>query len=438
MISSFEVQIYPILTISPDLLLPGIELDPSGTFISGQWLLAKGTILASGEEVYHELPWSVGLVTPAVLNSHTQKLLAQCKCPFWYKTAIEKAYSNKLTIIPTIRIHKRRDVDDVWFVNCLMPHYGDCVSLLLRTGCLKNSHRASIALVPSHLVRMVPEWYAEVWEIELPNNKSLGIAVDWNEEMNLLLMREFKRFRTVAIPLLFQPASPSSSDVVDFLGIQPFNLRQWRRFQPKVTFLWREERLSPPEIQMPPHISRFARKLCLSIVINQFLKRLNLWRYKRFVVQTFKLLKREIPDCTLSVIGLGRWPKLPAWIIDYRVNNHSLRADLSDERIVSQSHVLISAHGSHLVGLSSLPGCVVQLIPDTKWDNWLDALSIRDRDKGGWSNYICVSTCISPGSLAQIIISRLRRESLFAVAYGSEYSGLCDANRVRQIRNLQD
>jgi hypothetical protein len=438
MISSSEVQIYPTLKISPELLLPGIALDPNGTFISGQWLLGKGTILSSGEEVYHELPWSIGLVTPAVLNLHTQKLLAQCKCPYWYKTAIEKAYSHKTNSITVIRIHKRRDVEDVWFVNCLMPHHGDCVSLLLRTGCLKNSHRGSIALVPSHLVRMVPDWYAEVWEIEPSGDKNFRISVDWNEEMSLALMREFKRFRTVAIPLLFQPASPSSSDVVDFLGLQPFDLRQWRRSKPTVTFLWREERLSPPEIQMSPLISQLIRKIGLLIVVNECLKRLNLCRYRRFIIQTFKLLKREFPDCKLNVIGLGQTPQLPKWIKDYRVKNHSLNSDLSDEHIVSQSHILISAHGSHLVGLSCLPGCVVQLIPDLKWENWLDALSMRDRDRGGWSNYIGVPTCISPKSLSHIIMARLRQSSLFAVAYGSEYSGLCEPNRVIRIRNLQE
>jgi hypothetical protein len=45
--------------------------------------------------------------------------------------------------------------------------------------------------------------------------------------------------------------------------------------------------------------------------------------------------------------------------------------------------VLISAHGSHLVGPSCLPGCVIQLVPDHKWGNWLDALTMRDRDVGG-------------------------------------------------------
>jgi hypothetical protein len=119
------------------------------------------------------------------------------------------------------------------------------------------------------------------------------------------------------------------------------------------------------------------------------------------------------------------------------VQNHSLEADQADEVVVSQSHILVAAHGSHLVGLSALPGCVVQLIPDTKWENWLDALAMRDRDKAGWVNYINVATDIKPKSLANIVLSRLRKTSTFQVAYGVDYSGLCSSEVVREIRNRQ-
>ena len=432
-----ETQIYPSLKVHSALILPGMELDAQETFISGLWMFAKGKQSNTGEEIYHELPWGIGLLAPLVFNSKTQKVSDLCRSPDWYKIAIESAYAKPVSYKPLIRIHKRRPATDVWFVNCVMPYYGDCVSMLLRTGILKNGSRDSIALVPSQLIRMVPDWYAEVWEISPPNEKGLKIAIEWNDELNKTLRQEFKRFSTVAIPHLFQPAAPVSSDVKDFLGLHPVGSREWVEIRPTVTFLWREERLSPPEFELSPKIVRILTRLRLFKHINRQIRKCNLWRYKRFIVQTSKELLRSMPLCKINVIGKGLSPKFPDWVGDFRVQDHSLEADRADELIVSQSHILVSAHGSHLVTLSALPGCVVQLIPHTKWGNWLDALSIRDRDEGGWVNYISVASDIGPRSLASLLVSRLCNGPMYRAAYGSKYSGLCPVSVVAEIRGYQ-
>jgi hypothetical protein len=427
-------EIYPAVRLDPALVMPGICINSDECFISGQWMFAKGLNVLTQKSIYHELPWSIGLSSPIVINEESGMVTDNCKSPDWYKAIAEKNYHEKIKQDIIIKIHKRHTFDAAWFVNCLLPYYGDCLSLLLRTGPLRETKRGAIALVPSSMVRFVPKWFAEVWEITSIDNRSLQRVCEWNESMNKKINNEFKRFQSVAIPHLFQPAAPRSCDVHEYIGVQPFDSSQWNSKFPVVTLLWREQRLSPPELTINPTFARLLSKGGLLLKANRILKRISLLRYQKFILKVFRCIQAEIPDCTFYVIGLGKFPDLPAWLNDFRVKLHSVRADQRDAQIVSKTNVLISAHGSHLVGLSSLPGCVVQLIPDSKWGNWLDAVSMRDRDESGWINYLSAPTRISPYSLASIVVSRIKNQNMYRAAYSSRYSGLVTTDLIAELR----
>jgi hypothetical protein len=249
------------------------------------------------------------------------------------------------------------------------------------------------------------------------------------------IKKEFERFNSVAIPHLFQPACPDSLLIKDFLGTKPFELSQWAKIKPCVTFLWREDRLSPPEIILLPIQAKILKIMGILKSVNSILRIINLFNYRNFIINVSSNLLEQFPNCKINIIGKGCFPSLPRNLNDLRVVTHSQKSDQEDERIASESHVLVSSHGSHLVALSALPGCVIQLVPSFKWTNFLDAFSIRDRDKGGWINYLSVPSDISSDSLAKILISKLEHGLMFNIAYGKIYSGLCTAKSIINLRN---
>lgn len=387
------------------------------------------------QEILHELPWSIGLISPIIFNRKINQFHISCRSPEWYKNAFANAYEQTKSYKPIIKIHKRRNTKDIWFVNCLMPYYGDCVSLLLRTTPLINGPRDLVALVPSALVRMVPDWYSEVWEVTSSAHNGHQASLDWNPEFNNLIKKEFERFNSVAIPHLFQPACPDSLLINDFLGTKPFELSQWAKNKPCVTFLWREDRLSPPEISLSPLQAKILKIMGMLRLVNSILRIVNLRRYRNFIINVSYKLLEKVPNCNINIIGKGCFPSIPKNLNDLRVVSHSQKSDQEDECIASESHVLVSSHGSHLVALSALPGCVIQLVPSFKWTNFLDAFSMRDRDKGGWINYLSVPSDISSDSLAKILISKLEHGLTFNIAYSKIYSGLCTVESIVHLRN---
>lgn len=430
-----HTQLFPQLLLNSDLIYQDMKVGCLEFFISGQWNFAR-TTTAGHDTIFHELPWGLGLISPIVYNETSNQLLTQGTSPEWYERAFTNALRDKnKNNSPRLKVHKHFHADDIWFVNCIMPHYGDCLSLLMRTGCLKNKTRFPIALVPSELVRLVPDWYAEVWEIETAEIGIPSVALEWNDKFNNRIREEFKRFNSVYLPHLFQPAAPSTLDSRAFTGVEPFDLDLWKTKPAVVTFLWREQRLSPPELTLPAQSKIVFEKMHVARFIGQFLKIINLLRYRIFITAVCRLIRNELPDCRFNVIGLGTFPRFPPWINDQRVLRHTAEADKNDELIASKSHVMISAHGSHLVGLSCLPGCVIQLIPDHKWINWLDALSMRNRDTGGWINYLSIPSGIRPTTLAHVVISRIHCNIIYHFAYSSPYSGLLTSQDISRIRN---
>jgi hypothetical protein len=432
---TFETQIFPTLVPHPSLFPEDKNFEKESVFISGQWMFAKAASSYGEGYVLYELPWSIGIITPLSFDSSLNEFHDNCKSPDWYKRAFLNSYLGSINKTFDFKVHKRRPVKDIWFVNCLMPYYGDCVSLLLRTSALRSGPRDTVFLVPSPLLRMVPDWAAEVWEIDISQDFGYRIALEWNPEFNRRIVREFMRFNSVFLPHLFQPANPEHAAVKDFFKLEPFNLDLWHKIPPTVTFVWREDRLSPPELKLPSFIDRMLLRFSISKPIRNGLKMLNLLRYRNFILATAQQLKKQVPGIKINVIGKGRYPPLPQAVDDHRVASHSLETDRSDEKIASLSHILVSAHGSHLVGISALPGSVIQLIPLNKWENWLDAVSIRDRDLGGWLNYISLASDISYKSLAALIEHQLKNKTFFRVAYSPQYSSLCEANKIKEIRS---
>lgn len=258
------------------------------------------------------------------------------------------------------RVEIRRAVANVVVLNCVDFLYGHCVLKLLNA----EEHRGDaspglVVIVPSFLRWMVPEYAAEVWDVDI----SLATAQRFFPALHRRITAELDRFESVRISSA--RSHPREFDITNFTGVprHDFSLPDYR-----ITFVWRADRLWIGE----GLIARGFRKLGL--------RGLLLRHQQRKVCELFSGLRKSFPKASFTVAGLGHETVFPSWIRDQRTTSFDTEAEIKACRIYSESRIVIGVHGSNMLLPSAHAGMAIDLMPAERWSNMAQDILYQQKD----------------------------------------------------------
>lgn len=392
----------------------------------------------TGKHFLTDAPYGLGLISPIYVDVAERKVLPS-SAPEWYRRVTKKAYCNAAETELTIAVTRQHETKRICFVNALMPYFGDSVSLLFRIDELKDCGLDVVVLIPTSVRLFVPEWVAEIWEVTGVRTAGIRDAHSWN----LWLVRKIRELvhgkEACYVPHTFQPAAISRSSVARFTGVQPFDRSQWRKRQPfMVGFLWREDRFIPPERKLSPVVVHRLDVLGLRAVgrwLDSWLYKMARRRHMSYLETVETKLRETFPSFRMVVIGCGKRSPFQGKIEDRRCESFSEEEDRETMSWASQCHVLISAHGSHFVPLSCLPGSFIQMFPERKWANFYDGIV---QTETGVREAIAVQRALpdttTASSLAAVVAALLSCYPVYHFAYSGRYAGVLSSEDVSRIR----
>ena len=382
----------------------GTPLQAVDWMITGLWTLAQVTT-PTGKTYWTDLPYGTGITAPCFLDPETGSV-TRPGGPRWYADLTRSAWQQRDPAPVTLQVERRHEAQRICLVNCLMPWWGDAVSLLLRINQIRRHLDLDlVVLAPQALAWLVPDYVAEIWI----DTAGLAALKCWREGLAQAVKDQISRFEIAYLPITLQPAHLSQQELQEFTGISPFPRQEWLtrlEQQPTVTFMWRTDRCwaqERPRLSLPTPL---GRRLVRSY--RRWSRQRSAQEQIRRVTQLAQGLKQQLPHLDFAVCGLGRQGSLPEWIQDLRTDTITPQTNLDWCQRASQSHVLLGVLGSHLVLPSGHAGAIVQFVPWDFYRNVLtDILITTDDPREALYCYRLLSLETDPQSACDTVLSLL-------------------------------
>lgn len=335
------ICIYPEIEFSANCPTDGANLDVTGVVIPGMRCLADSICPTCGTRYYVDLPVAQGLKSPVILNQATAEVYDPLDLA-WFSNPLKEGFLNPVNseIVPII--HKFFDADRIVIINCLDFLYGHSLLKLLNVQrYLDHSPELGCCvLVPAHLVHLVPDGVAEIWEFPVP------IKEGW--KWYLSLQRWMSQQLTKRKECFLSPAySHPSNQVYDlhrFARNLPDISKQIGQYQPIILFSYREDRFWG---QTLTHQQRNLQKL-----------------YDR--------LSAIFPNMVFVLVGFGQQNQIRVTgvkLIDLRTDKFDVEHDHLWMAYMSAADCVIGVHGSNMLLPSGLSKSTVELVPRSRLRN---------------------------------------------------------------------
>ncbi len=375
-------------------------LAAKGWYIPGMRNLADLACAGCGREFYGDLFVGQALYTPILLDKASGKVHHPFS-PFWFADWLEKSYAQRISTTVGFAVESFRTLKTPVLLNCLDTLYGHALLKLLNAQhYLEHCPDMDlVVLVPRFLRWMVPDGVAAIWTIDLP----LRRGIEWNDWVGQKIWQQFEKLEGVWLSLAFSHPHPDSYKIEKFTRVRPFPIEEWNnRFRnPKVTFIYREDRLWHYQTRSSAYIRRLARKLSRVMGWMAF-------KQRRRIVGVAERMRQTLPGLDFAVVGLGKAGGLPRWIHDLRTEQLSDVIERKWCERYAASHVVIGVHGSNMLLPSAHAGAVVELIPADRLGNMLQDLLFSSGDVRE-SLFRCriVPLRVQPADCADIVSSQL-------------------------------
>ena len=377
-----------------------IALDTKGYYIPGMRSLAALCCRECGREFYADLPAGHGLYYPMLLDRKTG-LVSNSSGVGWFAEWLERSYRERRYEKSNLEIEVLATKSKVILINCLDKVFGHSMLKLLNAQYyIDNEPDKGVAvLIPSSLRWMVPDGVAEVWAV----NQTFRNGTCWNDALAEDIQANIERFTECWLSPAFSHPHPSEYSIQRFTKVAPFPLDEWdaRLDVPKITFIWRSDRLwTDKRVSRTGIVVRIIRK---ASQLFPFLKRRNLKRETQAIKEFAATLKQQVPSLNFAVAGFGEPGGLPLWIEDMRSNAPDVSIEKKWCRRYADSHVVIGVCGSNMLLPSAHAGATIDLMPDNKWWNLAQDLLLRvDDQRETLFHYRLIPASVSAKSLAKI------------------------------------
>jgi hypothetical protein len=370
----------------------GVSLVPTEIIWQGIHVCASGTCPECTHHIISDLPIAHAIRNTCRIDSTANKLYINNESSRkWFGVPLLESLQNpNFGTAPKLRIEKLASHRQVIILNCIDYLYGHSLLKLFNAEhhLQSNPDIGLILLIPSFLRWLVPDGVAEIWTVDIPLQKARNYYPALNGCISAELIRFERVFLSRAVP------HPRVRNISFYSGVEKciYDDSNFR-----VTFIWREDRLWCRNFATRLKFGqRWARK---SLLFLQNLK----------VRMLFKLMKDVVPVARFTVAGLGKFSTFQSWVDDRRVEKYDERSELEACQVYSESMLVIGVHGSSMLLPSAHAGLTLDLMPASRWQNFIQDILYQEEDPIMASyRYRCLPSNISVGLLAKIAIQQLK------------------------------
>jgi hypothetical protein len=383
-------------------------------------VLGDCTCKSCGFDFYQVLPIGHSVNDRQSIGKSSGKLYKGAASHDWLSESISLTHNQiKKNDVP---IHKLiyRQCRNVIILNTLDSLYGHTLLKLYNALHHIDKHKdlGLIVIVPSIFEWLVPKGVAETWVVDL----RLGQLAFGYEAIRKFVAEESERFDKIYLSKAFSHPDFSKIDISRLTGVQPFNLKDFTKRKPVVTFVLREDRWWYPGVA-DYLFYRLCRKTNTLSSGSKILAR----RQNDLVKKTIRRLRKKIPGIAFNIVGLGTTGNFNHYAFDQR----KAKVDTAVERewchTYARSHVIVGVHGSNMLLPTALAAGCVEILPEDRYGNMVQDISVRYSDRLQLFFYRFADQYASPASVAVKIESMLRD---FASYYLNMKENVYDADEL--------
>ncbi len=348
-----------------------------GVTFTGLHVMADCQCQACGTAFYQDLPMGHALTMPISIGKADGRLYDHHpNANIWFADRLRDAYRQPHTEAVPIEKIVHYVASRVVLVNTLDMWYGHVLLKLFNVQAhLDDPSLGVVLIIPRELEPLVPAGCAEVWIVDIPLGKLTGWFTDFDRFVN----RELERFEQVYLSP--NPPHPNTTelDYARFFGVQPFDMNEFMRKTPIITFITREENFercwqaSETEYRFMKGLRRLGQ--------DERMRRYAVARQEQLIKQTIRLIRQQLPTAQFNVIGIGRQGSYEGYARDLRAAEASSRFQIDNAAHYAQSHIVIGVLGSNMLVPSALAGASIDIIcHDAFYRNFVTDLCVRQND----------------------------------------------------------
>jgi hypothetical protein len=369
-------------------------------------ILADCSCNQCGFEFYQVLPVGHTVDYQISIGKKEGNIFQPQGCPAWLSLSLLQAHEEVLTTeVPIERIIFKQ-CNNIVILNTLDSLYGH-VLLKLYNAFHHIAHQPDVGLIiiiPKGFKWLIPSGCAEAWVVDL----TLSELKFSYESIQDFFAKQFDRFSEINLSKAFSHPNLGPFDIERLTGVKPFNLEQFNEKEPVVTFVLREDRW-----WFKNRIDFWFYRVCRKLKISSWGSHIHSERQNQLIKRVIKLMKREIADIKCFVVGLGEIGDFGDYAIDLRYRKTDSSIEMEWCEIYARSHVVIGIHGSNMLLPTALAAGCVEILPEDRYGNMLQDISIRYNDRQQLFFYRFADQFANPDSVAAKAVAIVRDYEIY-------------------------
>lgn len=343
-------------------------------FIPSIHTVADCTCTQCNLEFYQGFPVGHAVEYPVFVPKKKDKPVPGLPTPPWFLDTFLKNVKEAKSGGVNIQKIVYKECDSVVILNTLDYLYGHILLKLYNALYHLDNHKDTglIIIIPKMFQWLIPKGCAEAWIVDLKLNDFMyGHSAIQN-----FVSAEMKRFKSVFISNAYPIPDFTKVDIERFSGIKPFDLANFSKIKPTITFILREDRWwhgNP--------IEHFFFLVCRKLKLLGFGSEVLTRRQNILVKKTIEGIKKELPDAVIYVVGLGTTGSFDGYAIDKRKTSINKETEIEWCQLYAGSHVVMGVHGSNMLLPSAHAAGCVEVLPPDRFGNYAEDLSIRYNDR---------------------------------------------------------
>ncbi len=320
----------------------------------GIHILGSGNCAHCGVRYYHNWPLGHGSHFPIAFTDNGKARYSE-KASQWMAKPLIKAVKQRLGFYAEIHRVIRHPAKNGLLLNCLDSCYGHIIWKLFNAAYYhkKWPQKELVVLIPKQCAWMVPDYVAEIWQVDAPIHKFDTRVEGLNEFVESLDLNALE------LAPLGTHLDHKHLPVEDFFKTKSFDIATFSQRPLQVTFIWRSDRFwlrSRGERILWMVGTKYNVPLILKWLGN---------RQRLAMQKVAKLVRNAIPEASFRVTGLGK-PGTFIGVEDLRKTKLTVQDELEWCRIYSESHLVLGVHGSSMLVPTALAAGFIELMPSYK------------------------------------------------------------------------
>lgn len=295
----------------------------------------------------------------------------------------------------------KKECKDVVILNTLDFLYGHVLLKLYNALHYIDRHPelGLILIIPKSFEWLVPEGVAEVWSVD----QRLGEAHGWYPAIDRFVQQQLPRYDRVFLGRGYAHPEFAGIDISRFTKVKPFPIGEYLQRPPHITFVAREDRL-----WFATASAKFNYRVLNKLGLKKSLGKRYVKAQDRLIAATIRAIRKEMPDVSFSIVGLGEGGGFDPSVTDLRTRSMNKQTELDWCEAYARSQFVIGVHGSNmLLPTAHAAGCI-EILPYDRYGNIVQDISVRYHDRMQLFLYRFVDEFATPRSIARHAISMFK------------------------------